>query len=296
MNPKIGIVATAYRPQNWMSLYKSIGDNQVDFELVFVGPNPPDYELPKNFRFIRSLVKPTQCLEIAFRNTNAELVINIADDSTFKTSRPLDRIFETYKNHNNEKLLLSCRFSTNGIDQSHFAHHFNPSNLASPIIPVSALMSKKFFNDLGGIDSSFIAVMWDIDIAMRVYALGGCVVISDVIIDEDRSKSAGSLLCSEFWAHDRMLLESLWTTNGKIHFNRSKPVKPFLDRNILDASQGPRGRWRGNGPVFIEKIEDAYKRSIFARINRGIRKPSLYFNYAKRIVVYIKRRFLGLKR
>ena len=49
MNPKIGIVSSAHRPQNWMGLYKSIGQNELEFELVFVGPNPPDYELPKDF-------------------------------------------------------------------------------------------------------------------------------------------------------------------------------------------------------------------------------------------------------
>lgn len=289
MNPKISICAPAHRPQNWMALYNSIGDNDVEFELVFVGPHPPDYLLPENFRFIQSLVKPTQCIEIAFRNAHADLVMNIADDYTFKTVRPLDRLYETYKKYNNEKLLLSCRFGTNGIDQSHFALHFNASDLTSPIIPMSALMSKKLFNDLGGIDSSFIAVMWDLDIAMRVYALGGCVVISDVMLDEDRTKSAGSLLCSEFWGHDRTLLEGLWTTNGKIHFSRNKPIKPFLNTDILNVSQGPRGRWRGNGPVFIEKIEDAYKRSIFARISRGIRKPSMYLNYAKRLALRLKK-------
>ena len=104
MNPKIGIVASAHRPQNWMSLYKSIGDNNVVYELVFVGPNPPRYELPKNFRFIKSLVKPTQCLEIAYRNTTADLVMNMADDTTFKISRPLDRLYETYKSYNNDNV------------------------------------------------------------------------------------------------------------------------------------------------------------------------------------------------
>lgn len=34
MNPKIGIVATAHRPQNWMDLYKSIGDNEVRWACI----------------------------------------------------------------------------------------------------------------------------------------------------------------------------------------------------------------------------------------------------------------------
>ncbi len=279
MNPKISIFATAHRPQNWMDLYKSIGENDVEFELVFVGPNQPDYRLPNNFRFIRSLVKPTQCLEIALRNTTADLVMPIADDCMLKGSRPLDRLYETYKNYNNDKIILSCRYMLNGEDLSESAH-FDGMN--SPVMPLCGLMSRNLMMSMGGIDKNFIAIMWDLDIAMRVHALGGDVILSDVFLEEDKDKSAGSELCNEFWEHDRGLLKSLWTKNGKVHLRRAKPVESFDDLNILKASQGPRGRWRGSGSIVIEKIE-----TNFPRIIRGIRKPSMYLNYAKRMALGI---------
>lgn len=290
IKPDISIVASAHRPQNWMNLYNSIGDNHVDFELVFVGPNPPDYDLPKNFRFIRSLVKPAQCLEIAYRNSLADLVMNIADDCVFKISGPLDRLYETYKSYNNGKIILSCRYMMDGQDLSYCAHRFFIDESSDLIMPVCGLMSKKFFSDIGGIDKNFIAVMWDLDIAMRVYTAGGRVVLSDVYINEDKGKSAGSNSCCESAVHDRPLLESLWMTNGKIHLNRKKPVDPFLDINILNASQGPRGRWRGNGPLLLEKIEDNFliRWSIPGRIMRAIAKPSMYLNCAKRIFSRLK--------
>ena len=59
--PDISIIGTAARPENWLSLYRSLGSDDVSFEIVFVGPNEPDYELPSNFRFIKSNVKPMQC-------------------------------------------------------------------------------------------------------------------------------------------------------------------------------------------------------------------------------------------
>ncbi len=290
MNPQIGIIASAHRPQNWMDLYKSIGQNDIEFELVFVGPNPPDYELPKNFRFIKSLVKPTQCFEIAFRNTTAEYVMSIADDCEFNTPQPLDKLYDLYKSCNCDKVIVSPRMMTNGEDQSHFAHRFFTNEDSSPVMPLGCFMSKKFYRDLGGIDRNFIGIMWDCDIAMRAYALGGRVVLSDVYVNEDRSKSVGSNLCNEFWGHDRTLLESLWTTNGKVHFDRKTHVEPFDDVNILNASQGPRGRWRGSGPLFLEKMEDRLRRywSLFGRVNRGIRKPSMYLNYAKRMALRLK--------
>ena len=277
MNPKISIFASAHRPQNWMNLYKSIGENDVEFELVFVGPNQPDYRLPNNFRFIRSLVKPTQCVEIALRNTTADLVMSIADDCMFEGSRPLDRLYETYKNYNNDKIIISCRYMLNGEDLSESAH-FDGMN--SPVMPLAGLMSRNLLMSMGGIDKNFIAIMWDCDIAMRVYALGGDVILSDVFLEEDKDKNAGSELCNEFWEHDRGLLESLWTKNGKIHFCRTKPVESFDDLNILKASQGPRGRWRGSGSIVIEKIE-----TNLPRVIRGIRKPSMYLNYAKRMAL-----------
>ena len=278
MNPKISIIAPAHRPQNWMDLYKSIGKNDVEFELIFVGPNQPDYRLPNNFRFIRSLVKPAQCVEIALRNTTADLVMNMADDCAFKGSRPLDRLYETYKNYNNDKLILSCRYMLNGEDQPEESQRFDGMN--SPLMPLCGLMSRNLLMSMGGVDKNFIAIMWDLDIAMRVHALGGDVILSDVFLEEDKDKNAGSELCNEFWDHDRGLLFSLWKKNGKIHLRRIKPVEPFDDRNILKASQGPRGRWRGSGSIVIEKIE-----TNLPRIIRGIRKPSMYPNYARRMVL-----------
>ena len=278
MKQKIGIVASAYRPRNWMRLYESIGDNDIEYELVFVGPNPPDYELPKNFHFIRSDVKPTQCLEIAYRNAVAELVMPFADDCEFATPQPLDRLYDCYKACKDEKVVVSSRMMTNGEDQSHFAHRFFTDDDSSPMMPLAGLMSKKFYSDLGGVDRNFIAVMWDLDIAMRAHASGGRVVFSDVYLNEDRSRSAGSNLCNEFWKHDRGLLESLWTTSGKVHFSRKDVVEPFEDLNILNVSQGPRGRWRGSSPEFLEKCED-----YLIRVNRAIRTPSMYLHHVKKL-------------
>ena len=292
MNPRIAITASAYRPQNWMDLYRSIGENDVEFELVFVGPNPPNYELPKNFRFIRTDVKPIQCMEIAARNATADLIIvNFTDDCEFVGSRPLDRLYETYKSHNQGKVILSCKYMLDGEDLSHALQRFDTTDPSSPVMPLAALMSRKLYRDIGGMDRNFKAVYGDLDITMRVYALGGRVVMSDVYINELLSKRWGSILCGEFGEHDRGILNSLWTTNGQVHFNRAKPVEPFSDVNILEASQGPRGRWRGNRPILIEKIEDNIlsQRSIPRRIIRGIRKPSMYFSYAKRIALYTKK-------
>jgi GT2 family glycosyltransferase len=279
VNPKICLFSSAHRPQNWMNLYRSIGDNDVEFELVFVGPNKPSYGLPKNFRFIRTDVKPAQCVEIAVRNTAADLIMNIADDCEFATPRPLDKLYDLYRSCNSDKAIVSSRYMENGIDMSHSAHHFFAHDESTPVIDLCGLMSRRLFCDIGGVDKNFIAIMWPLDITMRIHALGGGVVMSDVYINEAKGRSAGSNLCAEFWKHDRLFLEKLWTTDGKVHLNRKSPVESFSDADILEASQGPRGRWRGSRPLLYEKIEDN-----LPRVMRGISKPHMYLNYANRII------------
>ena len=284
--PEISIFASAHRPQNWMELYKSIGDNNISFEIIFVGPNEPNFQLPSNFKFMKSYTKPTQCFEIAARNTTANLIMPIADDLEFRTQKPLDILYNTYKSYNNDKLIVSCRYMLNGEDISARAHRFFVGDNSSPVMPLCGLMARILYRDIGGIDRNFIAIMGDLDITMRVLTLGGEVVLSDVYVDELKSKSCGSKLCSEFWYHDRRLLESLWSVNGQVHFNRTRPVEPFSDFRILEESQGPRGRWHGTSPVLLEKLIDfgMRNRPFFRRAYRAIRNPTRYPEYAKRML------------
>lgn len=287
--PLISIFASAHRPRNWMNLYDSIGENDVSFELVFVGPNRPQYPLPNNFRFIESNVKPAQCFEIAYRNSVADLIMPIADDCEFMTQRPLDRLYKCYQASNTSKTMVSCRYCLDGVKQPLDYHRYNTADANSPLMPLAPLMTKKDIQHIGGIDKNFIAVFWDLDVIMRFLAIGGEVVFSDVFLNEDKGRSEGSVLCSEFWQHDRRLLESLWTCDGKILQERSKPVESYSEYRILTHSQGPRGRWRGTNPLIVEMFVDKSKKiatykAIIGRLCRAIGKPGKYPAYAKRVL------------
>jgi len=242
MTPKITLFASAARPHYWIEYYESIGTNTIPFEIVFVGPTPPNFKLPDNFKFIQSYTKPTQCSEIARRHATADLVMNVADDCIFNIDRPLDRLYDVYMSLNNDKAIVSCTYMMNGDDMGD-AHLFFIEDPTSPIMPMTSLLSQQLYKNVGGVDRNFIAVMWDLDIAMRVYAFGGTVVISDVTTDENKNKHAGSYLCPEFWLPDRPLLERLWMPYGRIQFTRSMPFEPFSDYRIIEETQGPRGRW-----------------------------------------------------
>ena len=239
--PDISIYGTAYRPDLWMRFYDSIGENKASFEVIFAGPNKPTYTLPDNFKFIKTDVKPAQCVEIAARQTKADLIMDVADDTVFLQEHPLDMLYTTYISYNNPKLMLSCRFAMNGTNLSRTWHHFYYKDMASPIVPVSGLVSRQLYMDMSGIDRNFIAAMFPLDIAMRIYALGGNIVLSDVFINEIRGRKG---ICQEFWNYDRPLLDRFWPNMKQDGpFNRTQPVEPFSDENILIESQGPKGRW-----------------------------------------------------
>jgi len=100
-------------------------------------------------------------------------------------------------------VIVSSKTMFDGDAQSHFARRFFTHDESSPVMAYAGLMSKKYYRDFGGIDRNCIAIMWDLDITMRICASGGKVVLSNVYINEDSGKSAGSSLCSELWRHDR---------------------------------------------------------------------------------------------
>ena len=122
--PEISFISSALRPQNWMAFYGSIAGSRASFELVFVGPNEPEYALPGNFHFIQSRVKPTQCFEIALRNSKADLVMYVADDFVFVTENPIDKLLELYRSVDDPRCMISPRHMMNGNDHSDAAHHF----------------------------------------------------------------------------------------------------------------------------------------------------------------------------
>jgi hypothetical protein len=244
MTPIISLFATAYRPQYWERLYESIKNNSIPFEIVFVGPNKPNYILPDNFYYIKSDVKPTQCLEIAARNTTGELIIHIADDLEFINSNPLEKLYISYNLQNSDKLMLSCKYMLKGEDVSGIAHHFFYGDTSSPLMPVGTILTKKLYTELGGMDKNFIAIHGELDIAMRLYAMGGKVILSDVYINEQRDRNYKGGLCDEYQKIDMKLLRDLWVVDGKAQFNRSKPFEPFTDYKILTESQGSKGRWK----------------------------------------------------
>ena len=269
--PLISIIATASRPENWMELYKSIGENDVSFEVIFVGPNEPNFQLPTNFNFIKSNVKPAQCVEIASRHASGDFIIPVADDVLFTTQHPLDKYYKAYVDAGAGNTVASAEYK---LDPGW--NRFFHNNTESPLMPFCGLIPTRLWRELGGIDSQFIAVSWDLDLAMRIFAAGGQVVMAGVFIGEEielpgKPRSRGSTLHRDYWPIDRVLLDKLWSVDGKVHFNRTSPVIPFSDEDILVRSQEPQGRWHYQSALMNKVITGRtyYKLRGWRSIIRG---------------------------
>ena len=241
-SPIISVYGSAYRPQNWVGLYNTLIDNDISFEIVFVGPNEPDFILPDNFKYIKSSVKPAQCVEIASRYATGELIMQVADDLEFRTPKMLDSLYSVYTAYNDERLIVSCRFMVDGVDVSSLCCNYLAGRPETPMISVAGLMSNRLYREVGGIDRNFVAVCGDMDVIMRIHKRGGSVVLSDIYVNENRLH-CGNDLYALYSVQDRALLDSLWMVGGSVQLDRARLFEPFSNERILEESQGPKGRW-----------------------------------------------------
>lgn len=238
--PIISLFGPGIKTDLWMRLYASLISNKVPWELILVGDHQPDFELPENFRFIYSKVKPAQCVEIGARHSIGELIMSMGDDLIFSDGA-LDDLYRQFTSLADDKTIVSCRFFFAGHEQTARNHYFQ-GQTNTPILPFGALLKRDLWMRLGGLDRRFIASFYDFDMAMRIYEVGGQTIISKDAVTNEVHK--GPRLVLEYGEpFDRPLLHSFWVKDGRIVKNRLSPLEPFTDDDILTVSQGNKGRW-----------------------------------------------------
>lgn len=243
MEPVISLFGPGIRTQYWMRLYESLLPNEVPFDLTLVGNKEPDFELPTNFHFIYSPVKPAQCVEIGSRNVTGEYIIPGIPDDVVLSPGALDSLYDLFTRIKWDRLFISMRYVLDGNDISEQCSWYNVW-FPTPLMPVCPIMKRGVWRQLGGVDRRFIALYWDLDLAMRLYEIGGSGLLSPDAKIEELKQHEESLLFEKYaMPHDRPLLDSFWMQDGKVVRNRLSPFEPIMDKDILTISQGNKGEW-----------------------------------------------------
>lgn len=262
--PVLSLFGSAVRPWLWTRFCASLASNEVPFEVIFVGDRLPLCKLPPFAHFVYSETKPAQCFEIAARYTTGDHLMNFTDDVVLSPGA-LDRLLAHHDRRTSHRQVSSGRFLWGDMAFNDEHYRFLSGNLESPPVPVMGLMDRPLWEELGGIDARFLALNWDLDLAMRTYELGGSISFCDEVTIQEVFSSGepdeGSLFPTVGLPMDRPLLESLWIEEVEPHAwhpdrhyclkdathalrrRRRTGVEPFRAEQLLTRSQGPKGRW-----------------------------------------------------
>jgi len=263
VTPIISIFVPSNRPWYWERFCGSLNTNGTPFEVIFVGPKPPTYDLPENVHYINSAVKPAQCAEIGFRACKGEYCMFALDDIMFGAGT-LDILLEVFKSLDREDAVVSCLPYLNDVPLNTNRYRFWDRHKNSPITPICGLYKTSVVEKLGCVDKNFIATFWDIDLSMRLYVSGGIGIfcpgtVANEIVPKDIDR-----LCSYGYKLDRPTLDYFWTLTkeefkkrkelkalcttpkkekGVLCNQRLQPFEPFVIEKLYIESQGPKGKW-----------------------------------------------------
>jgi len=256
----VSLFASAIRSTLWGSLLKSLNNTSVEYEIVFAGNSKMDwYYGDGHLRYIQTEnIKPAQCYEIARRHCTGEVIVWCADDAEF-SNNVIGKAYEYWKLCNNDKLILSLQTKETGYQNIKGTlfdmniHRFFGGDPNTPLMAPIAMMSRKFLDELGGLDRRYVCGQYENDIVMRAYAQGAKVEIfggADCYVDIDHlGKSISIGECtndSDFrdrpfatgYEHDRKILQDSWCVlnQQKIHALRLAGVRSIMPSQIYDIS------------------------------------------------------------
>ena len=240
---QISLIAAAHRTKDWMAFYNSIHTN-LQFEVIFVGEKNPDFELPFNFHYIYSPVKPAQCAEIALRKAKGEVISWTADDAEYGPFA-LDKAYEMYKAENNYKCMISFRImeqAMNGIIYDRTDVHYCCGLKAVPF----GFISKQFIDEIGGYDINFIAGQCENDMILRGWVAGGYVKVCDEakLYNLENKHALIERNFQPSRPYEQKFIQDLWADkDGKFTGTRITALEPFKNENLLTVNQGPAGIW-----------------------------------------------------
>lgn len=253
--PIFSFIAAAKRDYAYKNFYNSLSyKNNISFEVIFVGPNPPKENIGENFKYVKTNVKPAQCVEYAARIADGEYILDASDDLSFSENF-LDNLYNWCNRLDRDKILIGCRLylpEHKMMCDSGMVYDLN--NNKSAFLHVLPCFRKDIWRNLGGIDRRYYGSWSDVDMQLRFYEIGmnpfiapNCIVSEETYwhLEDKRQvlskrcwKGAKSLTNS-FWVEERFLggKRMGMIEGGEMSSKRLLPVQSFLDKDILTMDQ-----------------------------------------------------------
>lgn len=202
MKPEISIILPAIRVENWDKLYDSIKmSTSRRFELIICGP----YALTKklqdltNVKYVKDFGCPTRASAIASLLAEGKLITWVTDDAILVRDSLDTAINLLYSMGKDYKNVIISKYLEGQMGQQkthqpdwyfkiNGRQGFRPCTYSQHIsddwwIFNTAIMYREFFEELGGLDSSFEhAAMADTDFAIRAQTAGANVQITQVLM------------------------------------------------------------------------------------------------------------------
>ena len=250
-DPVFSFICPAARPHNWAKIVDQVKVQQVSFEWVFVGPNPPVTTLEPNVRYVYSQIKPHQAHMLAATLARGKLLCYWNDDWTMQIPLSVTRLVQEWEALHDEEGIVAPEM-TGSHPYLFFAKR------EGYVLPFGDVFSKEAFLRNGGYDKRFIGIYASNDYAIRMQAAGHPVkILANIPLIETGANG----LWDELWDHDRSFLDWLWMEGYRWTMPRDRtfdnPPKPLLKvRHVAVESydwtredfayvhQGPHGRWR----------------------------------------------------
>lgn len=238
MPPNVSAYLSSIRPYRWMRIHEMLTKTGLSFEIVIVGPNDPDFTLPKEIKFFKSDVKPSQCFHAAATMAEGETLLQIVDDIEYADGA-IEEMYRAVMKIDN--INATCHYYQNGAsnvyNQNISGSVLNLTYL--PLLPVCGLYRRSAYSEIGGLDKRFDGVMGELDLYMRMCINGYSTHFVNYICNENTEyqKKESSSLCGKFWNLDRPKFIKLWSTSDHLYPIRKDIVRRYEDKDLLTKNQ-----------------------------------------------------------
>ena len=282
-NPFVSVIIPAINVKNWQNVVKNLQSKKIKIEIIFLGPFKPLFKLPNNCKYIQTFVKPPQCLEIGYRVSKGNFIMQFADDCKLSTNDGIYKLHRLWKKRgSNIYKLVSCKYKTPGHKTLKADYRFMPWDKTSPLLPITPLIPKILLKKYGSYEKRFEAVLADIDLYMRLIRAGCNFSFSNIFYLENKNINKGNILLGDFWMKDKIFLDSLWIDDNTKPLNKRKfskkrklKFKKFSSKNLIQKTQEPYGKWRFNNSIYNKIIHNPFFYFFKNLYNYRLFKPYL---------------------